>query len=70
MSIEQYLQDAPKAELHVHLEGSIRPTTLLTLAKRNRIVLPADTIEGLQQWFTFREFSLFILSHRLTVSQT
>jgi adenosine deaminase len=36
MSIEEYLQMAPKAELHVHLEGSIQPGTLLTLAKRNR----------------------------------
>jgi adenosine deaminase len=60
MSIEQYLQDAPKAELHVHLEGSIRPATLLTLAKRNGIALPAESVEGLQQWFTFRDFNHFI----------
>lgn len=60
MSIEQVLQEAPKAELHVHLEGSVRPTTLLTLAKRNAITLPVDSMEGLQQWFTFRDFNHFI----------
>ena len=60
MSIEQYLQEVPKAELHVHLEGSVRPNTLLTLAKRNAISLPAESVEGLQQWFTFRDFEHFI----------
>lgn len=60
MSIEQYLQEAPKAELHVHLEGSVCPTTLLTLAKRNAISLPVDNVEELQQWFTFRDFKHFI----------
>ena len=60
MSIEQYLNKAPKAELHVHLEGSVRPTTLLTLARRNGISLPADSVEELQQWFKFRDFNHFI----------
>ncbi len=60
MSIAQYLQEAPKAELHVHLEGSVRPTTLLTLTKRNAISLPVDSVEKLQQWFTFRDFNHFI----------
>jgi aminodeoxyfutalosine deaminase len=60
MSIEQYLRAAPKAELHVHLEGSIRPATLLELARRNGVPLPADTVEGLRQWFVYRDFTHFI----------
>lgn len=60
MSLEAYLRAAPKAELHVHLEGSIQPTTLLALARRNGVALPADTVEGLRSWFTYRDFAHFI----------
>jgi adenosine deaminase len=60
MSLEQYLDAAPKAELHVHLEGSIRPATLLTLAERNGVPLPAETEDGLREWFSFRDFQHFI----------
>jgi len=42
-----YLRAAPKVELHVHLEGAIQPPTLLELAQRNHIPLPADTIEAI-----------------------
>lgn len=60
MSLETYLRAAPKAELHVHLEGSIQPETLLELARRNRVDLPASTAEGLREWFRFRDFHHFI----------
>ena len=50
----------PKVELHVHLEGSVRPETLLTLAKRHNISLPAEDVEGLRRWYTFRDFSHFV----------
>lgn len=60
MSVETYLQSIPKPELHVHLEGSILPDTLLTLAKRNGVPLPADTVEGLREWFRFRDFPHFV----------
>jgi aminodeoxyfutalosine deaminase len=59
-SLATYLRAAPKAELHVHLEGAIQPATLLTLAKRNGKTLPATTIEELQQWFRYRDFDHFI----------
>src|SRR5690348_17114244 len=55
-----YLRAAPKAELHVHLEGSIQPATLLALAARNGVALPAQTVDELQQWFRYRDFNHFI----------
>ncbi len=50
----------PKVELHVHLEGSIRPETLLKLAKRHAISLPADDLAGLREWYKFRDFPHFV----------
>jgi aminodeoxyfutalosine deaminase len=50
----------PKIELHVHLEGTLRPATLLEIARRNDYALPADTVEGIAKLFDFRDFSHFI----------
>ena len=50
----------PKIELHVHLEGTVRPHTLLEIAKRNDYALPADTVEGLQGLYRFTDFRHFI----------
>ena len=58
--IEHYIAAVPKAELHVHLEGSIQPATLLTLAQRNSVQLPIQTEAEMQRWFTFRDFKHFI----------
>ncbi len=58
--IEHYIASVPKAELHVHLEGSIQPSTLLALAQRNRVQLPVQTVAEMQRWFTFRDFNHFV----------
>ena len=67
MSAESFARVMPKVELHVHLEGSIRPETLLALARQNEVVLPARTIEGLRDWYRFTDFRHFIEVY-LTVS--
>ena len=50
----------PKIELHVHLEGTVRPETLLEIARRNDYPLPADTVEGLAALYEFRDFEHFV----------
>jgi aminodeoxyfutalosine deaminase len=50
----------PKIELHVHLEGAVRPETLLEIARRNDYPLPADDVEGLRELYEFRDFAHFI----------
>jgi len=50
----------PKIELHVHLEGTVRPETLLEIARRNDYALPTDTVEGLSGLYEYRDFPHFI----------
>ena len=50
----------PKIELHVHLEGAVRPATLFTLARRNGVALPVDTLAELERFYDFRDFDHFI----------
>src|SRR3984885_12465238 len=56
----------PKIELHVHLEGTVRARTLLQIARRNCVPLPADSVEGLAGLYQFRDFTHFIQVWRLT----
>ncbi len=60
MSLEEFIRRMPKVELHVHLEGSIRPETLLALAERNGVSLPVNTIQGLRDWYQFSDFAHFV----------
>jgi aminodeoxyfutalosine deaminase len=50
----------PKIELHVHLEGTVRPATLLAIARRNGVALPADSEEDLARLYHFRDFPHFL----------
>jgi aminodeoxyfutalosine deaminase len=50
----------PKIELHVHLEGTVRPAALLQFARRNGVVLPADSVEELARIYEFRDFRHFL----------
>ncbi|HEU5430067.1 MAG TPA: hypothetical protein VFU81_00305, partial [Thermomicrobiales bacterium] len=59
-ALARFIARMPKVELHIHLEGSIRPATLLALARRNGIALPADDEAGLADFFRFRDFPHFI----------
>ncbi len=60
MDLHQFARRMPKVELHVHLEGSIRPATLLELAERNGVRLPARDEAGLRDFYRFRDFNHFI----------
>ncbi len=52
MSVERgLLERLPKAELHVHLDGSLRPGTVWELAQEQDVELPADSEEGIGRWF-------------------
>jgi len=67
-ALAQYLQAVPKAELHIHLEGAIQPETVIELARRNSVPLPAESAEELRRSFIFRDFDHFIESFLSGVS--
>jgi aminodeoxyfutalosine deaminase len=50
----------PKIELHVHLEGAIRPAELLAIARRNDVPLPVTTEEELADLYAFTSFADFL----------
>ena len=61
-NIQQFIAAMPKVELHVHLEGSIRPNTLQKLAKRHPNIsskIPIIDICALRSWSTFKDFAQF-----------
>jgi aminodeoxyfutalosine deaminase len=50
----------PKIELHVHLEATLHPETLLEIARRNDFELPATSVEGVRELYRFRDLDHFI----------
>ena len=60
MNVESFVVRMPKVELHVHLEGTFRPATLLALAQKNNVRLPADDVDGIRRWFRFKDFEHFV----------
>lgn len=63
--LRAFVRALPKAELHVHLEGSIRPEVALELAARHGVALPgADAgVEGVRAAWRFPDFRSFIATY-------
>ncbi len=59
-SLEQLIERLPKAELHLHIEGTLEPEMVLRLAKRNRIDLPYATTEELTRLYNFKDLQSFL----------
>jgi adenosine deaminase len=59
-SEEEYIRRLPKAELHVHIEGTLEPELAFQLAKKHGIVLPYSTIEELRGAYRFADLQSFL----------
>lgn len=55
-----FIRSLPKAELHLHLEGSLEPEMLMALALKNRIDIPFDSIEDIKKAYQFKELQDFL----------
>jgi adenosine deaminase len=54
------LQAMPKAELHIHIEGSLEPELIFALASRNGVVLPYASVEELRSAYAFTNLQSFL----------
>lgn len=58
--LKKLIQGIPKAELHLHLEGSFEPGLMFEIAKRNKITLDYDSIESLKKAYKFNNLQEFL----------
>lgn len=58
--MEAFIRGLPKAELHLHLEGTLEPELALRLAHKHGLKLPHSTIEGLRQSYQFTDLQSFL----------
>ena len=58
--LPELLRQMPKAELHIHIEGSLEPELIFALAKRNQVALPYASVEDLRQAYAFTNLQSFL----------
>jgi len=58
--LKEIIQGIPKAELHLHIEGSFEPELMFEIANRNNIELDYDSIESLKKAYKFNNLQEFL----------
>ncbi len=58
--MKQWLNNIPKAELHLHIEGSLEPELMFKLAQRNHIKLSWHSVEALRKAYNFNNLQEFL----------
>jgi adenosine deaminase len=56
----EWIRKLPKAELHLHLEGTLEPEMMLALAERNRVKLPFDSVDAIRAAYRFERLDDFL----------
>lgn len=59
-SVREFIDGLPKAELHLHLEGTLEPELLFALAERNGVRLPYESVEAARAAYDFRNLQDFL----------
>ena len=60
MSLLEFIKELPKAELHLHIEGTLEPEQMLELAKRNNIQIPFKNINEVKKAYNFSNLESFL----------
>ncbi len=59
-ALRQTLLAMPKAELHIHIEGSLEPELIFELAERNKVALAYQSVEQLRAAYAFKDLQSFL----------
>lgn len=60
MNQVELIQALPKAELHVHIEGTFEPELMFAIAQRNQIQIPYKSVEEVKQAYNFHNLQSFL----------
>ena len=60
VNLPKLLREMPKAELHIHIEGSLEPELIFALAERNGVKLPYANVEALRAAYAFTNLQSFL----------
>ena len=60
MQLAQWIEQLPKVELHLHIEGSLEPELMVALAQRNGVKLPFASIEAVREAYNFHNLQSFL----------
>ena len=60
MDIETYVRELPKAELHLHIEGTLEPELMFELARRNGVALPWKSVDETRAAYAFEDLQSFL----------
>jgi len=59
-TLSAFIAGLPKAELHLHIEGSLEPELMFALAKRNKVAIPFDSVEAVRAAYSFSRLQDFL----------
>lgn len=60
LATREFIQSLPKAELHLHIEGSLEPELMFELSKRNNIDIPFKNVEEVRAAYKFHNLQSFL----------
>jgi adenosine deaminase len=60
---DAFIRDLPKAELHVHIEGTLEPELVVEMAARNEVELPCADVAALRRAYVFEDLQSFLDSY-------
>jgi len=60
MSLTEFIKKSPKAELHLHIEGTLEPELMFSLAKRNNIQISFKNIDDVKKAYNFSNLDSFL----------